>query len=108
VLADELPVDVAATLARRIEAHLTPYGIATELPSSEHNRSDGYRRGPIWAPSTVLIEDGLRRAGFTPLADQISSRFRALCERSGFAENLTRSPAPGCATAPTPGPPVPT
>ena len=49
---------------------------------------DGYWRGPIWAPSTVLIEDGLRRAGHDRLADEISDRFRALCETSGFAENF--------------------
>ncbi|HEY5049865.1 MAG TPA: hypothetical protein VII50_03125, partial [Acidothermaceae bacterium] len=43
---------------------------------------------PIWAPSTILIEDGLRRSGFVALADEISGRFRALCEQSGFAENF--------------------
>ncbi|MEU8038740.1 trehalase family glycosidase [Streptosporangium sp. NPDC049078] len=88
VLGAELPEPVRTTLARRIETHLTAYGPATELPTSEHYRDDGYWRGPIWAPSTVLIEDGLRRAGFAELADKISTRFRALCEKSGFAENF--------------------
>ena len=36
----------------------------------------------------MLIEDGLRRAGHALLADRVSARFRALCERSGFAENF--------------------
>jgi glycogen debranching enzyme len=75
-------------LAERIEAHLTPHGLATELPASPHYRSDGYWRGPIWAPATVLIEDGLRRAGHQRLADEISARFRTLCETNGFAENF--------------------
>jgi glycogen debranching enzyme len=88
VLGRDLPEDVGAALARDIEAHLTEYGPATERPTSEHYEADGYWRGPIWAPSTVLIEDGLRRAGFTDLADEVSSRFRALCEKSGFAENF--------------------
>ena len=88
VLAEELPEAVRDILVRRIEAHLTPYGLATELPSSPHYQSDGYWRGPIWAPSTVLIEDGLRRSGRLDLADEVSSRFRALCESSGFAENF--------------------
>ncbi|KAB2340433.1 glycogen debranching protein [Actinomadura rudentiformis] len=88
VLGEELPREVAAVLAGRIKAHLTDYGLATELPSSPHYQPDGYWRGPIWAPATVLIEDGLRRAGFTELADDVSARFRALCERSGFAENF--------------------
>jgi hypothetical protein len=88
VLGAELPDHVAATLAERIATHLTEFGLATELPSSPHYQSDGYWRGPIWAPSTILIEDGLRRAGHTHLADEVGNRFRALCERSGFAENF--------------------
>jgi hypothetical protein len=88
VLGDRLPAEVSDRLADRIASHLTPYGLATEHPDSPHYESDGYWRGPIWAPSTVLIEDGLRRAGHTDLADEISNRFQALCERSGFAENF--------------------
>ncbi|MDG6105765.1 amylo-alpha-1,6-glucosidase [Dactylosporangium aurantiacum] len=88
VLGDELPAAVRDVLAGRIRQHLTAHGLATELPASAHYEADGYWRGPIWAPSTVLIEDGLRRAGCTDLADDISARFRALCERSGFAENF--------------------
>jgi hypothetical protein len=88
VLAGELPDPIRDALARRVRAHLTSYGLATELPTSAHYQSDGYWRGPIWAPATVLIEDGVRRSGFPDLADEISRRFRALCERSGFAENF--------------------
>ncbi|MFJ7049953.1 amylo-alpha-1,6-glucosidase [Streptomyces sp. NPDC101112] len=87
-LGEHLPEDVGKLLAARIETHLTPYGLATELPSSPHYLPDGYWRGPIWAPATILIEDGLRRAGHHHLADEISARFRALCETHGFAENF--------------------
>ncbi|MFE6821422.1 amylo-alpha-1,6-glucosidase [Streptomyces sp. NPDC057690] len=88
VLGEHLPAEVAGALADHIKAHLTPYGLATELPGSPHYLPDGYWRGPIWAPATVLIEDGLRRAGHRRLADDISARFRALCETHGFAENF--------------------
>ncbi|WP_255956033.1 amylo-alpha-1,6-glucosidase [Streptomyces odontomachi] len=88
VLGERLPREVSARLADRIAAHLTPYGLATEHPDSPHYEPDGYWRGPIWAPSTVLVEDGLRRAGHTDVADEVSSRFRSLCEKSGFAENF--------------------
>ncbi|MEV4516827.1 trehalase family glycosidase [Dactylosporangium sp. NPDC049525] len=88
ILGDDLPAHVGGVLADRIRAHLTDFGPATELPTSARYEADGYWRGPIWAPSTVLVEDGLRRAGHTALADDISARFRALCERSGFAENF--------------------
>jgi hypothetical protein len=87
-LGADLPGDVSAALARRIETHLTAHGLATEPVGSPHYTADGYWRGPIWAPATVLIEDGLRRAGHTDLADEIGHRFRALCEKSGFAENF--------------------
>ncbi|MEV0743331.1 trehalase family glycosidase [Streptomyces sp. NPDC050549] len=88
VLGEHLPEHIGDALAERIEAHLTAHGLATELPTSPHYLDDGYWRGPIWAPSTVLIEDGLRRAGHDRLADEISTRFRGLCETSGFAENF--------------------
>ncbi|MEI5522011.1 trehalase family glycosidase [Streptomyces brasiliscabiei] len=88
VLGEHLPAEVGSALADRIEAHLTPHGLATELPTSPHYLADGYWRGPIWAPATVLVEDGLRRAGHRRLADDISARFRALCETHGFAENF--------------------
>lgn len=88
VLGDRLPSEVRDRLAERIEAHLTAFGLATEHPDSPHYEPDGYWRGPVWAPATVLIEDGLRRAGHERLADEISARFRALCETSGFAENF--------------------
>ncbi|MEV5610910.1 trehalase family glycosidase [Streptomyces sp. NPDC052225] len=88
VLGEHLPEHISSTLADRIKAHLTPYGLATELTTSPHYLADGYWRGPIWAPATVLIEDGLRRAGHERLADDIGARFRALCEAHGFAENF--------------------
>ncbi|MFF7446461.1 MULTISPECIES: trehalase family glycosidase [unclassified Streptomyces] len=88
VLGEHLPAEIGSTLADHIKAHLTPYGLATELTTSPHYLADGYWRGPIWAPATVLVEDGLRRAGHQRLADDISARFRALCETHGFAENF--------------------
>jgi hypothetical protein len=87
-LGEHLPQHVAGALAERITPHLTRYGLASELPTSPYYQPDGYWRGPIWAPSTVLVVDGLRRAGHGELATRISERFRALCEASGFAENF--------------------
>lgn len=88
VLGEYLPDHLHTKLAARIARQLTEYGPATEHPDSPEYAADGYWRGPIWIPSTLLIEDGLRRAGHTELADEISRRLRALCENSGFAENL--------------------
>ncbi|QKV79865.1 amylo-alpha-1,6-glucosidase [Amycolatopsis sp. Hca4] len=88
VLGEHLPPAVRDRLVTGLEAHLTAIGLATERPESPHYEPDGYWRGPVWAPATVLIEDGLRRAGATDLADRVSARFRAVCEKSGFAENF--------------------
>lgn len=85
---DRFPAAVSDRLAAGIAAHLTEWGPATQRVDTAEYESDGYWRGPIWAPSTMLIEEGLRRGGHTGLADEINARFRALCERSGFAENF--------------------
>ncbi|MFJ8958328.1 amylo-alpha-1,6-glucosidase [Lentzea sp. NPDC102401] len=88
VLGEHLPREVFDALCAGVAAHLTPVGLATEEPGSPYYEPDGYWRGPVWAPATVLIEDGLRRGGAVELADQVSARFRATCEKSGFAENF--------------------
>jgi len=88
VLGRQLPTAVRATVTADVARHLTPVGLATERTDSPRYESDGYWRGPVWAPATVLVEDGLRRGGSTDLADRVSARFRATCEKSGFAENF--------------------
>lgn len=86
--AEYLAPEIVDALVERIPEHLTEWGLATEPVDSPDYESDGYWRGPIWAPSTILLHDGLRRAGRMELAEQVSLRFRRLCEKSGFAENF--------------------
>jgi len=88
VLGERLPGPIREALADRLRLHLTEHGPATEPVGSPRYASDGYWRGPIWAPSTALIEDGLRGSGFPELADTVRDRFLRLCEASGFAENF--------------------
>jgi glycogen debranching enzyme len=57
---------------------LTEHGLATEAPDSPRYESDGYWRGPIWAPPTYLIVDGLRSAGKVELAEIIARRYLRL------------------------------
>ncbi len=67
---------------------LTRFGLATEAPGSPKYQPDGYWRGPIWAPSTYLIFDGLVDGGETELAETIAERFCDLCVGDpGFWEN---------------------
>jgi putative isomerase len=90
VLGDRLPRDVFDTLADGLAQNgfLTEFGLATESTSSPYYESDGYWRGPIWAPSTMIIVDGLFRGGREEVARDIARRFCSLVGRSGMAENF--------------------
>ncbi|MCC5788482.1 MAG: hypothetical protein JJT75_02525 [Opitutales bacterium] len=87
VLGEELPAEIRKKVVGRLRRYLTEHGLATEYPESEYYRSSGYWRGPIWAPSTMLLIDGLARGGERTLAEEIKKRFLNLCRREGFAEN---------------------
>jgi putative isomerase len=89
-LGDLLPEPQRSLTTRRLleGGYLTAHGLATEPPSSARYEPDGYWRGPIWAPSTMLLVDGLRRSGQHELADVVAERFVALCAASGMAENF--------------------
>ena len=88
VLGELLPAEIREPLVAAMAVHLTEFGAATEPPSSPSYESDGYWRGPVWAPSTVLLTDGLTRAGATDLAKAAAAGFRRACALSGFAENF--------------------
>jgi hypothetical protein len=95
VLGTRLTASQRDVMAARLADHLTPFGSTTEPPTSPSYDDDGYWRGPIWAPSTALLESGLRESGMGELADEISARFRRLCESSGFAENFSATTGDG-------------
>jgi glycogen debranching enzyme len=73
---------------QRLQDLITEHGLATESPRSPHYQPDGYWRGPIWAPPTLLAVHGLWRLGQRGLARDLARRFCLLCERQGFAENF--------------------
>jgi hypothetical protein len=69
------PAVMDAEVAILEKRFLTEYGLATEAPDSPRYEADGYWRGPIWAPPTYLIVDGLRRGGHEKLAETIARRY---------------------------------
>jgi putative isomerase len=90
VLGSRLPKEIIHRMASVLGPNgpfLTEWGPATESPASTFYRPDGYWRGPIWAPSTFMLADGLKHAGETALAAEIARRFCRLCEAGGMAEN---------------------
>ena len=63
------------TVALLESKFMTAYGVASEDPKSKKYEVDSYWRGPIWASSTHLIVDGLRRGGREDLAREIARRY---------------------------------
>lgn len=89
ILGERLPQDCRIKMIEqlKVKGFLTEYGFATENPASAYYRSDGYWRGPVWAPSTVLLLDGLAECGEYELAKTAAERFIKMAKKSGFAEN---------------------
>ena len=90
VLGEKLPEPVRNRMTEVLRSgkFRSANGFATESLQSPDYRSDGYWRGPIWAPSTMLLADGLTRCGETELVRDIAARFADLVTDSGFAENF--------------------
>lgn len=91
VLGRRLPDDVIRHLVAGLKQDnrfLTAHGLATESVRSPYYQADGYWRGPIWAPSTMLIVDGLNAIGEVEFAQELSRRFCAMVARGGMAENF--------------------
>ena len=103
VLGKRLPRDVREKVVAGLSQEgrfLTQHGYATENTRSTYYDPDGYWRGPIWAPSTMIVVDGLAAAGAKDLAKKAAMRFCDMCRENGFAENydaltgvLRRDPA---------------
>ena len=91
VLGNRLPKEILEALVSDLSpggSFLTDYGLATEAITSSKYQEDGYWRGPIWAPSTYLIFDGLVGAGQLELAKVIAERFCDMCVKDpGMYEN---------------------
>lgn len=75
-------------LLHGLQRFITPYGVATENPKSPHYVADGYWRGPVWAPTTYLIVEGLRSCGENAMAADLARRFCRACAKGGMAENF--------------------
>lgn len=90
ILGDKLPEKIRNNIVSTLksEKFMTKWGLATECPVSSYYRSDGYWRGPIWAPSTMLLADGLERCGEREFARKIAEKFAEMIKHGGCAENF--------------------
>ena len=91
MLGKHLPPDIINALKADLVdggPFLTEYGLASESFRSPKYEDDGYWRGPIWAPPTYQIVDGLAAAGEIALARQIAQRYcNMIVQSPGFYEN---------------------
>jgi putative isomerase len=91
ILGKHLPSDVRNKLIRgltELGKFRTMHGFATESLTSKYYTTDGYWRGPIWAPATMLLAEGLDSAGEHALAKKVREDFCRMAQRSGMYENF--------------------
>ncbi len=90
LLGYRLPDPVRTKMINRLknESFITEWGLATESTESPIYREDGYWQGPIWAPPTLMLIEGLKSCGEVALSREIAHKFLKLCQKSGFAENF--------------------
>lgn len=90
VLGRRLPRDVFSRLVSNLKRPnylLTAHGLATESISSPCYLPDGYWRGPIWAPTMLLITMGIADGGDAEFARLLADRFCDTCAECGLPEN---------------------
>ena len=91
VLAERLPQDIRRKLVDGLKEpgrFLTEDGLATESPQSPLYEANGYWRGPVWAPSTMVLVDSLVAVGEEDFAREVARRFCLTCAGAGMAENF--------------------
>lgn len=90
ILGERLPEGVRNKMVAKIKGSFfhTPYGLATENPQSPFYEPDGYWRGPIWAPSTMIVLEGMWACGEKSFVRNITRKFCDLVQKSGCAENF--------------------
>ena len=97
VLGEKLPKEYRRKIIESLKSggFISEHGFATESLDSPAYRDDGYWRGPIWSPSTVILCDGLRKCDEADLAKDAARKFLQMCQNSGFAENFNAKTGEG-------------
>jgi putative isomerase len=91
ILGNKLPAKVHQKLVEglmRQGRFRTAYGFSSEALTSKYYTPDGYWLGPIWAPTTLLLAEGLNSAGQRRLAHDLRVDFCRMVQQSGMAENF--------------------
>lgn len=90
VLGSRLPNEIITTLVKGLKEEgrfLTSHGFATESTESPYYTSNGYWRGPIWPPTSLILIDSLYELGEREFANKMANRYCEMAQRSGMSEN---------------------
>jgi hypothetical protein len=93
LLGNRLPENIRKSLVSGLKSKgfVAPFGLATESiksPRFGRDKENGYWRGPIWAPSTLIILEGLKKCGEIELAKDLALHYCNMCRDNGFSENF--------------------
>lgn len=90
ILGRQLPPEVRDRLVSGLMKQgrfRTSHGFASEALTSKHYSPDGYWLGPIWAPPTLMLAEGLDGVGEHQLAKNLREDFCKMAQQSGMSEN---------------------
>lgn len=89
VIAKYLPKDLTNNMVDTLKKDfMGEFGLSTEKTNSPYYDPDGYWRGPIWAPETVIIIDALLDMNEIDFAKELMIKFAELLNQNGFYENF--------------------
>lgn len=88
LVADRFDSSVQESLIKNVANFLTQHGLSSESQYSKYYKSNGYWRGPIWAPTTCLCYLGLVNIKQFDIAKEVKDSYIKMCENYGFAENF--------------------
>ncbi|WP_373898178.1 amylo-alpha-1,6-glucosidase [Haloimpatiens sp. FM7315] len=90
ILGKRLREDIRKKLISKLKKKgefLTEFGFATENINSAYYEADGYWRGPIWAPSTMLFVYALKECGEEEFSKEVAKKFCVMANENGMSEN---------------------
>lgn len=90
LIANRLPKEISNKVIEKLTSpvFISEHGIATEAINSPFYEECGYWRGPIWAPTTLLFVDALKKVGKLELSKKIANAFCENAEKFGMCENF--------------------
>ena len=86
---NQLPSNIREKLLSKFknEGFITDIGIATESIDSKYYETEGYWRGPYWAPTSLLFIDALKNIGEIELSKKLALSYCENACKFGMCEN---------------------